>query len=136
MMGMVGRLPALTLDTLTKWRKSLVGDVEAKSESGAAPERMVAGGELLRPALWLAGAVLVVVLSALAVIYSAYEYRKLFNRHQVLVQQGDDLQVEWSQLLLEQSAWGANNRVETQARKKLDMVTPEPDSIEIVRHER
>ncbi|MBV1787082.1 cell division protein FtsL [Marinobacterium sp. D7] len=101
----------------------------------AAPEKLLGAADLVKPAGVMAVMIALVLVSALMVIYSAYEYRNLFNRHQVLSSQGDELQVEWGQLLLEESAWSANNRVETQAEKKLDMRIPEAKGIEIVRNE-
>ncbi|GGB87727.1 hypothetical protein GCM10011352_12100 [Marinobacterium zhoushanense] len=101
----------------------------------AAPEQLLGVAELIKPAGVLAIMIALALVSALLVIYSAYEYRNLFNRHQILSSQGDELQVEWGQLLLEESAWSANNRVETQAEKKLDMRIPEAEGIEIVRNE-
>lgn len=77
-----------------------------------------------------------IVISALAVTYKAYEYRQLFHRQQSLLQYWDDLQVEWGQLLLEQSALGANNRVERIAQKRLAMRAPDPKNIRMVRHDR
>ena len=94
---------------------------------------MIASATLVKPFAVLSTLVLAVVLSAVAVIFAAYEYRQLFHEHQSLIQQRDDLQVEWGQLLLEQSAWAANNRVEVQAIRKLDMLVPDPEQIEIVR---
>lgn len=94
---------------------------------------IIASTTLVKPFALLSTLVLTVVLSAVAVIFSAYEYRQLFHEHQSLIQQRDDLQVEWGQLLLEQSAWAANNRVEVQAIRKLDMLVPDPEQIEIVR---
>ena len=88
-----------------------------------------------RPAFVAMLLVILIVFSALAVIYSAFEYRHHFNRQQVLVQQWDEFQVEWGQLLLEQSALGANSRVERLAAKKLNMMIPEPNMIEIVQYE-
>ncbi|WP_315982795.1 cell division protein FtsL [Aliamphritea spongicola] len=58
-----------------------------------------------------------IVVSALVVIYTAYQYRLNFNHQQQLVQQWDELQVEWGQLLLEQGALAANSRVENLATK-------------------
>ncbi|KEA65391.1 Cell division protein FtsL [Marinobacterium lacunae] len=114
--------------------------VEPDASSKVTPERAETGRllgatELARPAGVLFLMVALVLVSALMVIYSAYEYRNLFNQHQVLSSQGDDLQVEWGQLLLEESAWSANNRVEMQAEKKLKMRIPETQGIEIVRNE-
>lgn len=100
-----------------------------------AGQQLVPLSELAGPAVILAGLVLLVLGSAMLVIHSAYEYRRLFNQHQILISRSDDLQVEWGQLLLEESAWSANNRVERLAEKKLNMKIPEPEGIEIVRHE-
>jgi len=129
-----------------RWLKRLSLDGGNKPRAGnrAAPvsaaaagaeQRLVPVAELIRPAGTLTLLILLVMASALLVIYSAYEYRRLFNQHQILTSQGDDLQVEWSQLLLEESAWSANNRVERLAENKLNMKIPEPEEIEIVRHE-
>ncbi|MBY4676605.1 cell division protein FtsL [Marinobacterium arenosum] len=117
---------------LDLWRRLRSAPVEAPLESGSLP--LATAAELVRPLLILLVLVLTVLLSSVAVIFSAYQYRLLFHQHQTLVQQRDDLQVEWGQLLLEQSAWAANNRVEIQARKRLNMLVPEPGVIEIVRH--
>ena len=72
-----------------------------------------------------------IFISALAVIYTAYDYRRLFNQHQVLVRQSDELRIEWGQLLLEQSAWGANNRVEVLAEQRLGMKMPKAKEIRL-----
>lgn len=98
-------------------------------------QRMLSGGELLMPVLMVSGLTLLVLASAMAVIFSAYEYRRLFNQHQMLVHQWDELQVEWGQYLLEQSVWSSHHRIESLALRELDMVVPETETIEIVRHE-
>jgi cell division protein FtsL len=97
--------------------------------------RIISGGELLLPVLLVTGLTLAVMASAMAVIFSAYEYRRLFNQHQILVHQWDELQVEWGQYLLEQSVWSSHHRVESLAASKLNMVVPDIETIEIVRHE-
>lgn len=126
-----------------RWRLPLPGlawligrRAAPKGNGQPAPVRLLQADELVRPAGVLLALVLLVVASAIAVIYSGFQYRELFNRHQNLVSQGDELQVEWGQLVLEESAWAANNRVEQVAGKRLDMQVPEPGMIEIVRHER
>ncbi|GAA0680696.1 hypothetical protein GCM10009104_01390 [Marinobacterium maritimum] len=99
------------------------------------PSRMLSGSEVFVPAATSLLLTLMVMGSAMAVIFSAYEYRRLFNQHQVLVQQWDDLQVEWGQYLLEQSVWSAHHRVEAVAADKMNMVVPATEAIEIVRNE-
>lgn len=91
---------------------------------------------IVRPVFVVAVLVVVIVCSALAVTYSAFQYRLLFNQQQILITQWDDFQVEWGQLLLEQSALGTNNRVEQIARQQLDMMTPQPAMVEMVQYER
>jgi cell division protein FtsL len=44
----------------------------------------------------------------------------------------DNLEIEWGQLQLEQSAWSNNAFVERVASAKLHMAMPPPKSIEIV----
>jgi cell division protein FtsL len=105
-----------------------------RAEEGAS--RLLSFDEVARPVALTLLLTLIIVLSALAVTYSAFEYRMLFNKHQRLVQQWDEYQVEWGQLLLEQSALGANSRVEQVATQKLEMISPQPEMIEIVQYER
>lgn len=116
-------------------RKPRFSAFQGSTSATGAGQQLVPLSELAAPAAVLAGLVLLVLGSAMLVIHSAYEYRRLFNQHQILISRGDDLQVEWGQLLLEESAWSANNRVERLAEKKLNMKIPEPKEIEIVRHE-
>ncbi len=104
-------------------------------QTAAQPGRMLSGGELFVPATIILVLTLAVMSCAMAVIFSAYEYRRLFNQHQVLVQQWDELQVEWGQYLLEQSVWSAHHRVEALAAEKMNMVVPATEAIEIVRYE-
>ncbi|MBA4502463.1 cell division protein FtsL [Marinobacterium sp. 3-1745] len=96
---------------------------------------MLSGGELFAPVLISVVLTLAVMGSAMAVIFSAYEYRRLFNQHQILVQQWDEIQVEWGQYLLEQSVWSAHHRVEALAADQMNMVVPAVEAIEIVRNE-
>ena len=88
-------------------------------------------------AAWRRGAVgvltVLVIVSALAVIYSAFLYRQLFNEQQQMLVARDGMQVEWGQLLLEQSALAAHSRIEKIVTKKLEMYVPAPNEIIVVR---
>ncbi|KAA0874000.1 cell division protein FtsL [Nitrincola tapanii] len=90
---------------------------------------------MFRPTLLVLSLILAIVVTALMVIQAAYDYRRLFNDHQILVHQWDELQVEWGQLLLEQSTWGGHSRIESEAESRLQMRAPESKEIEIIRHE-
>lgn len=98
--------------------------------------RLLTGADLFRPALLLFILAVLLVTSALMVVQAAYDYRRLFNDHQVLVHQWDEMQIEWGQLLLEQSVWAGHHRIENKARQDLGMMIPEHKQIEIVRDER
>jgi len=87
-----------------------------------------------RPALVLAGLVLALLASALAVVYSTHHGRLLFDELQQLQRQGWALEEEWEKLLLEQGAWGAHERIRSQAEQHLDMAVPKPEGMRVVGH--
>lgn len=74
-----------------------------------------------------------VLMSAVAVIQAKHESRKRFVALQTLEQERDRMNVEWGQLQLEQGTWATHSRIERIAHKRLHMVIPERDSIEIVK---
>ncbi|GAA0354418.1 cell division protein FtsL [Bowmanella denitrificans] len=76
---------------------------------------------------------LMVLGSAAAVILSSHHNRQLTIVHEQLMQQRDQLDVEWRHLLLEQSALTEHNRVETLVRKQLNMRRPQPEDEVVVR---
>ena len=77
-------------------------------------------------------ALVLVIVSSVAVNYSSYETRRLVAQHQRLQKENNAMQVEWGQLLLEQSTWGSYNRVEQLAGNKLKMRVPAPNEIVMV----
>lgn len=78
-------------------------------------------------ALWVAA-----LGSAAGAIYSKHRARELFVQLERLNNQRDNLEVEWGQLQLEQSAWSTHAFVERVASTKLKMGTPPPKDIELV----
>lgn len=76
---------------------------------------------------------LLVLASAVAVIYSKHESRKLFVQLQVLKKERDRMDTEWGRMQLEQSTWATHGRIERLARTKLDMTIPRADSVIIIR---
>ena len=75
---------------------------------------------------------LVLMVSALGVVYAKHEARSRFVELQRLTKERDNLDIEWGQLQLEQSTWAANGRVEGVARGTLHMVTPQAADLRIV----
>lgn len=73
-----------------------------------------------------------VLASAILLVYSKHQSRKLFVELQQLKYQVDALNTEWSQLQLEQSAWSGHGRIERIARKRLSMVMPESSEVVFV----
>lgn len=70
--------------------------------------------------------------SALLLIYSKHQSRKLFVEVQQLRYKVDALNTEWSQLQLEQSAWSGHGRIERIARKQLSMIMPKSGDVVFV----
>ena len=81
--------------------------------------------------LWIMVVILVIATmgSAIGVIYSKHQTRKMFVSLQKLHKQIDELNIEWGQLQLEQSAWSSHGRIEKIARNKLQMTLPKANEI-------
>lgn len=75
---------------------------------------------------------LVIVLSAVGVVYSSHLSRQLFAEQAILLEKNDQLQLEWAQLLLEQSAWSSPSRIESVAHQELGMEIPETEEIQLI----
>ncbi len=76
---------------------------------------------------------LVTVATAMGAAYARHESRKLFLDLQRLEAARDEMNVEWGQLQLEQSTYTRHGNVETVARERLDMHSPRPDQMVILR---
>ncbi|MDD5579104.1 MAG: cell division protein FtsL [Methylobacter sp.] len=74
--------------------------------------------------LTVAGLMTVLLISALAVIYSKYYSRLLFIQIQEQERALDQYEVEWGQLQLELTTLTEENRVELVARKSLKLIVP------------
>ena len=79
------------------------------------------------PVLWLA-----VLGSAAGAVWCKHRSREMFVELESLNAQRDNLEIEWGQLQLEQSAWSTHAFVERVASTKLHMATPPPKQIEII----
>ena len=66
-----------------------------------------------------------VFMSAIQVIIVQHEVRKTFVELQGLEKTRDELNEEWGRLLLEQSTWATDDRIEMVARSRLMMVDPD-----------
>ena len=68
-------------------------------------------------------------LTALSVVHTTFTSRHLLNSLQDLEKQRNRLQVEWRQLLLEQSSLVAQGKVEAMAIAELGMEVPDMDKV-------
>lgn len=77
-------------------------------------------------------ALLLVVISALSVVYSSYKSRQLFSQYQQQNRQAMRLEEQWGRLLLEQSTWASHARIERLAKSELKMIVPVPETVIVV----
>ena len=73
-----------------------------------------------------------ILVSALAVSYSAHWNRQLLNELYGELSVRDKAQAEWGRLILEQSTWTAHSRIESLASSQLKMRIPEPGEVRMV----
>ena len=89
--------------------------------------------ELQKKRPWLIASLwILVMVSSLAVIYTTHTVRQRYNELETLNDEAYQLDVEWGQLLLEQSTWSAYDRTERIAQQRLGMKHPENADIELV----
>ncbi|MCG8414164.1 MAG: cell division protein FtsL [Pseudomonadales bacterium] len=73
--------------------------------------------------------------SGLLVVRTTHENRFAFNELQELRDSANQLDVQWGQLLLEQSTFGVDGRIENKAVDQLNMQVPQIDNIVMVRND-
>lgn len=99
------------------------GRGQSTASSGNTGVRLVAVTLLL---------LVLVIGSALGVIYSSYKSRQLFSELQQLNKEATHLEEDWGRLLLEQSTWASHSRIERIATSQLDMEVPDSSDIVVV----
>jgi cell division protein FtsL len=70
--------------------------------------------------------------SALALIYTKHESRKLFIELESLTSERDELNIEWGQLQIEQSTWATHARIEKVALEELALTRPATSNIFVI----
>ncbi|MBU2979422.1 cell division protein FtsL [Alteromonas sp. C1M14] len=76
---------------------------------------------------------LMVVTTAISVVLASHLNRQQNIVMESLMQQKDDLDVEWRNLVLEQRALTEHNRIENEVEKKLDMYRPSAEEEVVVK---
>lgn len=75
---------------------------------------------------------LVLVVSSVGVVYAKHQSRMLFAEQEVLRKERDELQLELTRLLVEQSTWASPARVEKEARERLNLRMAEVADIKVI----
>lgn len=74
----------------------------------------------------------VCVISALALVYTKHESRRLFVELETLTSERDQLNIEWGQLQIEQSTWATHARIEQVAADELSLARPKATEIYVI----
>jgi len=85
--------------------------------------------------LLVAGVAMLLLVSAIGVIWSKHQARTTFIELQRLQAERDRLDIEWGQLKIQQSYSATPGRVEQVAYTDLKMTTPRPNEVRIVQTE-
>jgi cell division protein FtsL len=85
-----------------------------------------------QPAMLVLVFAAVCVMSAMALVYTKHEARKLFVELETLTHERDELNIEWGQLQIEQSTWATHARIEQVALGKLSLVRPQSTDIFVI----
>ena len=73
--------------------------------------------------------------SGLSVVLTTHQNRSVFNELQELKDEANELETEWGQLLIEQSTFGVEGRIEEKAASQLSMQLPDLSEIVMVTNE-
>ena len=92
---------------------------------------MAASGQR-HPFMLVVAFAVVCVLSAMALVYTKHESRKLFVELEQLTHERDQLNIEWGQLQIEQSTWATHARIEQVATDDLALMRPQATEIFVI----
>jgi cell division protein FtsL len=119
----------LTVKTRTKRKTTAV-----QPDKGGSSILVWLGVRSARTALLYIG-LAIVLSSGLSVVRTTHANRFAFNELQQLKDEANRLDVQWGQLLLEQSTFGLDGRIEQKAVEQLQMQVPDIDDIVMVQHD-
>ena len=85
-----------------------------------------------QPFLLLVISAVVCVISAIALVYTKHEARKIFVELEQLTTERDELNIEWGQLQIEQSTWATHARIERVALDELALKRPQSTEIYLI----
>lgn len=85
-----------------------------------------------QPTLLALVCAVICVISAMALVYTRHESRKLFIELEQLTTERDELNIEWGQLQIEQSTWATHARIERLATEELSLTRPVATEIFVI----
>ena len=85
-----------------------------------------------QPVLLVLVFAVVCVVSAIGLVYTKHEARKLFVELEALTNERDALNIEWGQLQIEQSTWATHARIEKVAADDLQLTRPRATEIFVI----
>ena len=85
-----------------------------------------------QPVLLVVVFAVVCMVSAIALVYTKHESRKLFIEFESLTRERDELDIEWGQLQIEQSTWATHARIEKVATDDLRLSRPDSSEIYVI----
>ncbi len=77
--------------------------------------------------------VLANIVTAIGVVNARHQHRQLFVQPTKLEHAGDELNIDFGRLQLEQATWAEANRIDQIARTRLGMKFPETADIVVIR---
>lgn len=86
-----------------------------------------------RPRLVNLVLILAILTTAFCIIYIKDLNRRFFIRYQTVQTTHDRLYEEWGKLLLEQSTWSTQARIQALAKKQLHMNLPTPKEVALLK---
>jgi cell division protein FtsL len=75
---------------------------------------------------------IICVMSAVALVYTKHEARRMFVDLESLTTERDELNIEWGQLQIEQSTWATHARIEQVAADELSLLRPKTAEIYVI----
>jgi cell division protein FtsL len=89
-------------------------------------------GKTPRPFLLTMTFAIVCVISAMALIYTKHESRKLFVQLEHQTAERDELNIEWGQLQIEQSTRATHARIDRVAAEEFSLARPKATEIYVI----
>ena len=92
----------------------------------------MSGSDKKEPVLLVGVFAVVCVISAMGLVYTKHESRRLFVELETLTRERDELNIEWGQLQIEQSTWATHARIEQVAADDLRLARPDTADIFVI----